>query len=46
MLGAPSALAHQLTRSLLSNYIEQREPPYSIWHNDESGSIVIGVASK
>lgn len=46
MLGAASTYAPQLTRALLLNYVEQREPPYSIWHNDESGSIVIGVASE
>jgi len=39
------SLAIQLTHALLRNYMEQKEPPYSALHNDESGSIVIGMAS-
>jgi len=35
-----------IVRALLSNYMEQRDPPDACWSNSEnSGSIVIGVAS-
>ena len=35
-----------LTKTLLKNYIEQRNPTYPCWNTaDNSGSIVIGMAS-
>jgi hypothetical protein len=46
MQGIPSSLAAELSHALLRNFVDQKDPPYSIWHSDEAGSIVIGMASR
>lgn len=43
--GNPSMVASQLTKILMTNYYSQTDPPCADWNTDDSGSIVIGVAS-
>jgi len=38
--------APAILKALLDNFTDQRIPPSSIGYNEETGSIVIGVASK
>ncbi|CAG7726196.1 unnamed protein product [Allacma fusca] len=41
----PPGLAACLTKTLLNNYMDHKIPPTSLWQNQDSGSLVIGMAS-
>lgn len=46
MKNTPTSVAPQFTKALIQNYIDQVEPPNPLFQRDDSGSIVIGMASK